>query len=113
MYRWYEGQDIQFDDPQANATATLLLTALLTPQASPATAMGFSLSDKPGGKPKIHKLFPKDMKGKIHPVPQGALLPDHSGMMIPNKALFEKIYKQQIMFGTKGQQFKKFGKWLS
>jgi hypothetical protein len=108
VYRWYEGKSIQFDDDQANATATILLTALLTPQANPAPAMGYQFNPR-----RNKKLIPKDMKKKVHPIPQGALLPDHSGMLIPNKALFEKIYKKTLMHPeTKPEQgFQKFGQY--
>ena len=91
VYQWYEGKSIQFDDDQANATATILLTALLTPQANPAPAMGYQFNPR-----RNKKLIPKDMKKKVHPIPQGALLPDHSGMLIPNKALWLSPIKRGI-----------------
>ena len=106
VYQWYEGKDIQFYDDEANATATLLLTALLTPQASPVPAMGydFAVSSAP---------VPKSMESKTHRISQGALLPDHSGMMIPNKELFEKIYKKTLMHPETNpeQGFQKFGQY--
>ena len=91
---------------------TLVLTVLLTEGAVPKAAMGWSLSDDMQNptRENLSALFPAKMLDKVHAVPQGALLADHSAMMIPSKALFEKIYVDQLMAGLP-QSFGKFGRY--
>ncbi len=103
--KWYESNDINFRDPDANALATIVLTALLTPKASPATAMGYGGVD-------IKTPFANDPKyhgvNQVDPVTGKQLLPDHNGMEIPNSELFQKIYVDQLM-GRSTWSFKSFG----
>ena len=82
---------------------TLLLSVLMTEKAVPKAAMGWSGVD---GK------TPFSQSKVYHGVNQKDLLADHNAMMIPSKELFEKIYVDQLMKGTLGQQFKCFGRWL-
>ncbi|HLF66434.1 MAG TPA: hypothetical protein VI522_02335, partial [Gammaproteobacteria bacterium] len=84
FYQWYEGKDINFYDDFSNAMATILLTALLTKQASPVDAMGYKGPDKQALDEMAGKMF----RVKViysQSLNQKDLLADHNAMLVPTK----------------------------
>ncbi len=101
-YAWFNSDKKEaFNNDTANNVAAVILTGLLTERADPKKAMGYN---------GVHKSTAFYSSDEHYPVPQVAILADHSAMKIPNKEMREKIYRGQLMQKT-GTSFEYFGKY--
>lgn len=84
------------EDDYSTLVATIILTGLLTPDAVPRPAMGYTGPETPGS---------------IGLLDQKTLLPDHSGMLFPTDQFFAMIYKNDLANNANGNGINYFGKW--
>jgi len=89
-----------------NEMLTIILTALLTPDAIPVDALGYK-----GIPQKNHLFYSPKLFQTPQKNPQGQdLCVDHSAMKIPSRGMMEFVYKRQLM-QTIGLGFSQFGTW--